>query len=56
MVLQGSKTLEIEEERITIGAGDPLEAPPRINPILHTIEAPCRGITISVPAYSGEKV
>jgi mannose-6-phosphate isomerase-like protein (cupin superfamily) len=55
LVFQGSQTLQVEDELTTIRAGELLEAPPPIQPIPHHIDVPCRGVTISVPAYRGEK-
>jgi mannose-6-phosphate isomerase-like protein (cupin superfamily) len=58
LVFQGSKTLRIEEELITIRAGELLEVPPHLKPTPYHIDVPCRGIIISVPAaetHRGDK-
>jgi mannose-6-phosphate isomerase-like protein (cupin superfamily) len=58
LVFHGSQTLRIEDELITIGAGELLEVPPHLKPTPYHIDVPCRGITISVPAeekHRGDK-
>jgi len=48
-VLQGSKTLRIEDEMVTLQAGDMLAMPPGVKHTLHSRQAPFRGLTIRVP-------
>ena len=50
LVIEGSQTLGIKRESITIEAGELLEVPPRVRPKTHSLEIPCWGITIGVPA------
>jgi mannose-6-phosphate isomerase-like protein (cupin superfamily) len=54
-VLQGTKTLRIENETVTIGAGEMLEVPPQVKHTLYGRQAPYRGFTLRVPV-ADEKV
>lgn len=48
LVFQGSMTLRISRKCITISVGELLEVPPQVRPATHSLDVPCRGITISV--------
>ncbi len=56
LVLQGTKTLQIEGKLITIQTGELLEVPPYVRHTLHSRGAPYRGITIRVPVRLDDKV
>lgn len=56
LVLQGSKTLQIEGKLTTIQTGELLEVPPYVRHTLHSRGAPYRGITIRVPVRLNDKV
>ncbi len=47
--LKGTKTLQIEDEFVTISAGEILAVPPNVRHTLHSREAPYEGFTIRVP-------
>jgi mannose-6-phosphate isomerase-like protein (cupin superfamily) len=55
-VLQGRKTLRIEDDLVDIEAGDLLEVPPGVRHTLHRRAAPFEGFTIRVPVEPGDKV
>jgi len=48
-VLEGTKILQIEDELVTVRAGEMLEVPPGVRHTLHGREAPYRGFTFRVP-------
>ena len=48
-VLEGTKTLRIEDETVTIEAGEMLEVPPQVKHTLYGRQAPYRGFTFRVP-------
>lgn len=48
-VLAGAKTLWVENEIITIKAGEMLEVPPGLNHVFHEIKAPFEGFTFRTP-------
>jgi mannose-6-phosphate isomerase-like protein (cupin superfamily) len=48
-VLDGTKTLRIEDDLITVQAGETLQVPPGIRHTLHARQAPYRGFTFRVP-------
>ena len=56
IVLQGAKTLQVEEELVTMEAGEILEVPPQVIHSLSNREAPYRGLTIRVPVTLDDKV
>lgn len=56
LVLQGNKSLIIEDELITIEAGDLLEVPPLVKHTLHSRTAPFRGVTLRTPVRLDDKV
>lgn len=49
VVLQGTKTLRIEDELVTFQAGEMVEVPPGARHTLHGRQAPYRGLTFRVP-------
>ena len=49
VVLEGTKTLRVEDELVTIKAGELLEVPPGVRHTLHGRQAPYRGFTLRVP-------
>jgi len=55
-VLQGSKTLQIEEELLTIRPGEILVVPPDVKHTLHSRRAPFLGFTIRVPVELDDKI
>jgi mannose-6-phosphate isomerase-like protein (cupin superfamily) len=55
-VLKGVKTLQVEDELITLRAGDILEVPPLVKHTLHSREAPYEGFTLRVPVELQDKV
>jgi mannose-6-phosphate isomerase-like protein (cupin superfamily) len=50
VVLQGAKTLQVEDKTITVSAGEILEIPPQVKHMLSGRQAPYRGFTLRVPA------
>lgn len=55
-VLEGAKTLQIEDEFVTIEAGEILEIPPYVKHTLHRRIAPFKGFTIRVPLELDDKI
>jgi mannose-6-phosphate isomerase-like protein (cupin superfamily) len=55
-VLQGTKTLQIEDELVEIKAGEILEVPPQTWHTLYGRQAPYVGFTLRVPVGWGDKV
>ena len=55
-VLEGIKTLQIEETLVAIYAGEILTVPPNVKHTLHSRQAPYQGFTIRVPVESNDKV
>ena len=49
VVLEGAKTLQVEDELVTIRAGEMLEVPPGVRHTLHGRQAPYQGFTMRVP-------
>ncbi|MBU0492708.1 MAG: cupin domain-containing protein [Chloroflexi bacterium] len=49
VVLQGTKTLRIEDELVTMQPGEMVEVPPGVRHTLHSRQAPYRGLTFRVP-------
>lgn len=49
VVLSGSKALLVEDEMVTIAAGEVLEIAPGVRHSLHRRQAPYRGFTFRVP-------
>jgi mannose-6-phosphate isomerase-like protein (cupin superfamily) len=49
VVLEGTKTLRVEDELVTIEAGEMLEVPPGVRHTLHSRQAPYQGFTLRVP-------
>jgi mannose-6-phosphate isomerase-like protein (cupin superfamily) len=49
VALQGTQTLRVEEELVTVHAGEILEVPPGVKQVLHGRHTPYRGITFRVP-------
>jgi mannose-6-phosphate isomerase-like protein (cupin superfamily) len=54
-VLAGGKTLQIEDELVTIGAGDLVEVNPGTSHTLHGRQAPFEGLTVRVPVTLDDK-
>jgi mannose-6-phosphate isomerase-like protein (cupin superfamily) len=50
VVLEGVKTLRVEEEMVTLRAGELLQVPPGVRHTLAGRQAPYRGFTLRVPA------
>jgi mannose-6-phosphate isomerase-like protein (cupin superfamily) len=55
-VLQGRKTLRVDDELVAIEAGEILEVPPGVKHALHHRTAPFEGFTIRVPVELHDKV
>ncbi len=55
-VLEGTKTLLLENELVTLSAGELLGVPPGVCHNLHGRQAPYRGFTLRVPIVPGAKV
>jgi mannose-6-phosphate isomerase-like protein (cupin superfamily) len=49
LALKGKKILQIEEELVTVNAGEIVEVPPRVRHNIYRREAPYEGFTIRVP-------
>lgn len=49
VVLEGTKTLRVEDELVTIEAGEMLEVPPGVRHTLYGRQAPYQGFTVRVP-------
>lgn len=56
VALTGTKILQIEDEVVTVGAGDILEVPPHVRHTLHERQAPYEGFTFRVPVELHDKV
>ena len=56
VALQGTKTLQVEDELVEVGAGEILEIPPQIKHTLSSRQAPYKGFTFRVPAGFDDKV
>ena len=56
LVLQGSKTIRIENEMVTLRPGDLLETPPGVRHTVVERQAPYEGITFRVPIRLDDKV
>ena len=56
VVLQGTKTLQIENEIVEIRPGEILEVPPQLKHTLYGRQAPYEGFTFRVPAGFDDKV
>lgn len=56
IVLKGIKTLQVEDELVTIRAGEMLEVPPQVKHTLYSREAPYEGLTLRVPVDLHDKV
>lgn len=50
VALKGKKVLQIEDDLVSVAAGEILEVPPRVRHNVHSREAPYEGFTIRVPA------
>jgi mannose-6-phosphate isomerase-like protein (cupin superfamily) len=55
-VFKGTKILRIEDEIVTVEAGDILEVPPHVRHTLHGRHAPYEGFTFRVPVELDDKV
>jgi mannose-6-phosphate isomerase-like protein (cupin superfamily) len=55
-VLQGRKTLRVEDELVDIEAGEIVEVPPGVKHALYGRQAPFEGFTIRVPVELHDKV
>ena len=55
-VLEGTKTLWIEDELVELKAGEILEVPPRVKHTLHGRKTPYKGFTLRVPVALDDKV
>jgi mannose-6-phosphate isomerase-like protein (cupin superfamily) len=55
-VLEGTKTLQIENQLVTVEAGHILEVPPEVKHVLHSRTAPFKGFTIRVPVALNDKI
>jgi mannose-6-phosphate isomerase-like protein (cupin superfamily) len=49
IILEGTKTLRIEDALVTLSAGEMLEVPSGVRHALHSRQAPFRGLTFRVP-------
>jgi mannose-6-phosphate isomerase-like protein (cupin superfamily) len=49
VVLEGTKTLRVEDELVTLKAGEMLEVPPGVRHTLYARQAPYQGFTMRVP-------
>jgi mannose-6-phosphate isomerase-like protein (cupin superfamily) len=49
LVLEGTKTLRIEDQLMTLEPGEPLEVPPGVRHCLHARQAANKGFTFRVP-------
>lgn len=56
VVLEGEKTLLIEDAKVTIRAGEMIEVPPNVRHTLHSRAAPYQGFTIRVPVELNDKI
>jgi mannose-6-phosphate isomerase-like protein (cupin superfamily) len=56
VVLKGKKSLRIEDERVTLEAGEILEVPPQVRHTLRGRRAPYEGFTLRVPVELDDKV
>jgi len=55
-VLRGSKLLRVENQLVTVQAGEVLEVPPGLCHVLHERQAPLEGFTFRVPVDLDDKV
>jgi mannose-6-phosphate isomerase-like protein (cupin superfamily) len=55
-VLQGTKTLQIENEMVKVAAGEILEVSPGVRHTLRERQAPYEGLTFRVPVPLDDKV
>lgn len=53
VALQGRKVLQIEDELVSVDAGEIVEVPPHVRHNVHSREAPYEGFTIRVPITGG---
>jgi mannose-6-phosphate isomerase-like protein (cupin superfamily) len=51
-VLAGAKTLRVEDEYVTVNAGEILEVPPGVKHIFHELKAPFEGFTFRTPVLN----
>jgi mannose-6-phosphate isomerase-like protein (cupin superfamily) len=56
LTLKGRKTLQIEQELVSIEPGEILEVPPGISHTLHSRQAPYEGFTLRAPVDMTDKV
>jgi mannose-6-phosphate isomerase-like protein (cupin superfamily) len=56
VALQGTKTLQVGDELVEVGAGEVLEVPPQVKHTLYSRQAPYEGFTFRAPAGFGDKV
>lgn len=56
VVLHGIKTLQVDDELVSIEAGEILAVPPQVKHTLHSREAPYKGVTIRVPVELNDKI
>jgi mannose-6-phosphate isomerase-like protein (cupin superfamily) len=49
VALEGAQILRVEDEVVTVSAGEMLEVPPGVRHTLHDRQAPYRGMTFRVP-------
>jgi mannose-6-phosphate isomerase-like protein (cupin superfamily) len=56
VVLVGQQTLEIEDHRVEINAGEILEVPPGVRHVARAVQTPHKGFTVRVPSLEDKVV